>query len=208
VKVAIIGGTGKMGGAIARQLAKSHQVVLGSRDAARAKSAAEGIEGTTGADYETAARECDGAVIAVPYSGMGVVVGLKDALAGKLVISAVNPVRFEGGYLHYGLEEGSAAEELASMLPGSRVATAFNNVPASMMKKPEVVQMDILVAASSKQTYEEAAALVRTIKNMRPLYAGPLSEAQIVERITPLVENLAKWNGTGSLTTRFVSQKG
>ena len=208
MKVAVIGGTGKMGSALARQLSKNHQVVLGSRDAARAKSAAGSIEGTTGADYETAARECDVAVIAVPYSGIGVVAGLSDALAGKLVISAVNPTRFEGGYLRYGLEESSAAEELASMLPGSRVATAFNNVPASMMKKTEIVPMDILVAASSKEAYEEAAGLVRTIKNMRPLYAGPLSEAHVVERITPLVENLAKWNGTGSLTTKFVSQKG
>jgi 8-hydroxy-5-deazaflavin:NADPH oxidoreductase len=208
VKVAIIGGTGKMGSAIAKQLSKNHQVILGSRDPARAKSAAEGIEGTTGADYATAARECEVAVIAIPYSGMGAMADLADALAGKLVISAVNPSRFEGGYLHYGLEKGSAAEELASMLSGSRVATAFNNVPVSMMKKAEVVPMDILVAASSKQAYEEAAALVRTVKNLRPLYTGPLSEAQIVERITPLVENLAKWNGTGSLTTRFVSQKG
>jgi NADPH-dependent F420 reductase len=208
VKVAVIGGTGKMGGAIAKQISKSQEVIIGSRDAARAKNAAEGISGASGADYKSAAERCDVAIVAVPYSGMGVVAELADALANKLVVSAVNPVRLEGGHLHYGLEVGSAAEELAGMLPRSRVATAFNNVPASMMKREEVVPMDILVAAGSKQAYEETASLVRTIKNMRPLYAGPLSEAHVVERITPLVENLAKWNGTGSLTTRFVSQKG
>ncbi len=208
MKVAVLGGTGKMGGAIAKHLSRNHQVIIGSRDSVRAEDAAKRIGGSKGANYDGAARECDVAVFAIPYSAMGAASGLAEALAGKLVISTVNPMKREGGILRYGLERGSAAEELAAKLPKSRVATAFNNVPVAMMEEQEVVPMDILVAASSMEAYEEAAELVRSVGKLRPLYAGPLSEAQVVERITPLVLNLAKWNGTGRLTTKFASQNG
>jgi NADPH-dependent F420 reductase len=207
MKIAVIGGTGQMGRAIAGHLSTSHEGIVGSRDPARAKLVAADIRGATWADYETAADECDAAVVAIPYSSLGAVAGLSEALVGKLVISIINPMKVEGGILRYGLEKGSAAEELAAMLRNSQVATAFNNVPVSMLRRSEVVPMDILVAASSKEAYEEVASLVRRIKNLRPLYAGPLSEAQTVERITPLVLNLAKLNGTRALTTKFVSQK-
>jgi NADPH-dependent F420 reductase len=207
VKVAILGGTGRMGGGIGRQLSRKNQVIIGSRDKVRAEAAAKGIPGATGADYAEAARSCDASIVAVPYSTIGALSPLAEALAEKLVISIVNPLKFEGGMLHYALQKGSAAEELQAILPKSRVATAFNNVPMSMFQAEEPVPMDVLVAADSKGTYEEAAGLVRGIPNLRPLYAGPLSEAQLVERITALVLNLARWNETGSLTTRFASKR-
>ncbi|MBI3841124.1 MAG: NADPH-dependent F420 reductase, partial [Thaumarchaeota archaeon] len=104
-------------------------------------------------------------------------------------------------------QSGSAAEELAKKLPGSRVATAFNNITVGFFTKSETPRLDVVVAADSKQTFEDAAALVRSIPNLRPLYAGPLSEAQAVERVTALILNLARNNDTGSLATRFVSQR-
>jgi NADPH-dependent F420 reductase len=208
MKVAVLGGTGTMGGAIARQLSKKHRIIIGSRDPAKAKEAAKRIEGATGMDYAGAAKECEVAVVAIPYSAIGAMPTFAEALARKLVISIINPLKLEGGFLRYGLEKGSAAEQLAEMLPRSRVATAFNNVPVAMLKQEDVVPMDILVASSSKEAYEETANIVRSVPNLRPLYAGPLSEAQVVERITPLVLNLAKWNETGTLSTKFVSRKG
>jgi 8-hydroxy-5-deazaflavin:NADPH oxidoreductase len=208
MKVAVIGGTGKMGGAIARKLSEKNEVIIGSRDPERAKLAAGGIPGARGADYAAAAGDCDVAVFALPYSAIGAAEGLGGALSGKLVLSMVVPLRREGGMLRYALERGSAAEELARLLPGSRVATAFNNVPVAMLLEEEVAAIDILVATDTREAYEEAAAVVRTIPNLRPLYAGPLSEAGAVERMTPLLLNLAKLNETKSLSTRFVSEEG
>ncbi|MDA4120192.1 MAG: hypothetical protein OK436_06350, partial [Thaumarchaeota archaeon] len=83
-----------------------------------------------------------------------------------------------------------------------------NNVPSRIFEEEEPVPMDILVAADSKETFDEAAGLVRSIPNLRPLYVGPLSQAQMVEKVTALVLNLAKLNKTGALATRFVSRKG
>jgi NADPH-dependent F420 reductase len=207
MKIAIIGGTGSMGSGLANQLAKSHEVIIGSRDPAKARAAAAGIKGASGADYSTAAWKCDVAIFAIPFFAMDSVPSLADELAGKLVISIINPLKLEAGMLSYGLETGSAAEMLAAKLPKSRVATAFNNITAGFFKKPEISRLDVVVAADSKETFEEVAKIVKSIPGLRPLYAGPLSEAQAVERITPLLLNLAKKNDTGSLGTRFVSQR-
>lgn len=196
-----------MGRALAKHLARNGEVIIGSRDPAKAKEAAKGIAGARGADYAQASSEADVVMFAVPYSAIGTAAGLAKELSGKLVISLVNPLKVEAGLLQFSLEEGSAAEELARLLPKSKVATAFNNVSSLFLEREEVVPMDILVAADSKETFEEAAGLVRSIPNLRPLYAGPLSQARIIERITPLVLNLAKLNGTGSMTTKFVSKK-
>ncbi len=208
MKVAVLGGTGAMGVAVAKQLSKNNVVVIGSRDPARAEEAAKSIKGATGADYATATRDAEAAVFAIPYSAIGEASVLADELKGKLVISMFNPLKLEGGLLHYPLEKGSAAEELAALLPDSRVATAFNNVPARIFEEEEPVPMDILVAAETRETFDEAASLVRSVPNLRPLYVGPLSQAQMVERMTALVLNLAKLNKTGALAPRFVSRNG
>jgi len=208
MKVAVIGGTGAMGNALARHLSKDHVVIIGSRDPSRAAATAREIKGASGADYKGAAREADVVVISVPYEAMGQAADLAGEAASKLVMSVINPMKMEEGLLKYGLEKGSAAEELARMLPHSRVATAFNNVPSGFLRDEVVPPVDILVAADSKETYAEAAMVVSSIREMRPMYAGPLSEARLVEAMTPLVLNLARLNGTKALTTRFVTRKG
>jgi len=208
MKVAVIGGSGAMGRGLARHLSKSYEVIIGSRDPSKAASVAAGIRGASGADYKGASREADAVVFAIPYEAMGLLADLAGEVSSKLVVSVINPMKMEGGMLSYGLKDGSAAEELARILPHSRVATAFNNVPSGFLKDDIVPPVDILVAADSKETYEEAARLVSSIREMRPLYVGPLTEARIVEEITPLVLNLANLNGTKALTTRFVTRKG
>ncbi len=208
MKVAVIGGSGAMGRALARHLSREHDVIIGSRDPSRAAAASAGIQGASGADYRGASRAADTVIFAIPYEAMGLVADLAGELSSKLAISVINPMKMEGGLLRYALKDGSAAEELARILPRSRVATAFNNVPSGFLKDDVVPPVDILVAADSKETYEEAARLVTSIREMRPLYVGPLSEARIVEEITPLVLNLANLNGTKALTTRFVTRRG
>lgn len=207
MKVAIIGGTGRMGLGLAKQLGRHHEIIIGSRDPKKARDAAAKVNGAKGSDYSTAARGGDLAIFAIPYTAIGAASGLSGDLSGKAVVSMINPMKFENGMLHYPFESGSAAEQLAKALPKSRVATAFNHITMGFFEKPEIPKVDVLVATDTMETFEEVAALVRSIPNLRPLHVGPLSEAGGVERITPLMLNIARINGTGSLTTRFVSQK-
>ena len=208
MKIAILGGTGKLGMALAGRLAESNKVIIGSRDPARARETAKRIRGATGSDYEGASEEADAVVVAVPASAMGTIGELADALSGKLVISAMNPLRVEGGLTYFDRDKGSAAEELSKLLPGSRVTTAFNNIPPGFLRGGEVPPIDVLVAADSKEAFEETAEIVRSIPNLRPLYAGPLTQAAVVESVTALAINLANLNQTGSLSTKFASRKG
>ena len=208
MKVAVIGGTGKMGLAVARRLARNHEMIIGSRDPARAEAAAKQVKGGVGADYHVACKMADVILFSIPYSALASMADLREDAAGKVAVSMVVPLKMEGGLLQFPLEKGSASEELAKLLPETKVATAFNNVPRAFFEEEFNHPVDVLVAADSKETYEVAAQLVRGLGQMRPLYAGPLSQAGIVERLTALVLNLARLNGTGNLTTKFVSRKG
>ena len=194
-----------MGKGLVRQLSRNNSVKVGSRDPAKARDAAREIPGAEGADWAGASEWAEAAVFAIPYRALSLAETLRNELSGKLVLSAVNPLRRVGELFEFALGEGSAAEELAGLLPESRVATAFNHVPWNFLDEGAAVPVDVLVASDSEGTFEAAAGLVRSIPRLRPLYAGPLSEARVIERLTPLVLNLARLNSTGSLTTRFVS---
>ena len=208
MKVAIIGGTGTMGMALARHLSGEYEVTIGSRDPSRAAAAAAGIRGASGADYKGASRAADVVIFTIPYVALGLVADLAEEASSKLVISVLNPMALEDGLMKYAPKGESAAEEMAHLLPHSRVATAFNNVPPRFFKDDIVPPADVLIAADSKETYEETAKIVASIREMRPLYVGPLFEARTVEAITPLLVNLARLNNTKALTTKFVTRKG
>jgi NADPH-dependent F420 reductase len=194
-----------MGSGLAAQLVKKNNVRIGSRNPEKARAAAAKIPGVKGEGNEAAARWCDVAIVSVPFDAIASLESFADALSGKLVVSVINPLRREGDVLQYASEGRSAAELVAAALPRSSVATAFNNVPAGFFRRPSEQEVDVLVAADSKETYDKAASLVRSIPRLRPLYVGPLSQAESVERLTVMVLNAAILNGGKRFTVKFVS---
>lgn len=209
MKVAIIGGTGTLGRGLAVRLAAGHSVVIGSRDAAKAEAAAQRLaqKGVTvgAATSPEAAQACEAAILAIPeLEDPSYLAELADALAKKLVVSPIVPMKSDGGALVYSLASGSAAERVAEVLAGSRVAAALHTVPAPLLAKPEVeLHCDSLVAADSRETFDEAARLIQGIAGVRALYAGPLSAARSIEELTPLLLNVARLNGLRNLSVRF-----
>ncbi len=204
MKLAILGGTGRLGPALAVPLAKKNEVRIGSRNPEKAESAAYGISGVKGGSNGEVAAWCEAAIATVPYEAVASLAGLSGALSGKLVLSAVNPIRQQGGLFQYALEHGSAAELLSTALPGSRVATAFNNVPVAFFGEQEGAEVDVLVAAESRETYVSASEVVGSVPRLRPVYVGPLSQAQSVERLTVLVLNASRLRGGPKLSVKFV----
>ena len=134
VTVSVLGGTGEQGRGLARRLARAgQQVVIGSRSAERAQSiAAEMGDGVQGASNEDAARRGDVVIVAVPWDGhRELLAGLADELAGKIVVDCVNPLGFDKqGAFALTVEEGSAAQQAAAVLPNSRVVAAFHHISA------------------------------------------------------------------------------
>jgi 8-hydroxy-5-deazaflavin:NADPH oxidoreductase len=192
--IAVLGGTGPQGRGLARRFAAGGlQVVLGSRSQDRATAAAaeiaEAVGGAvTGADNAGAAAAGDVVVVAVPWDGhKELLAGLASALAGKVVVDCVNPLGFDkrGAYA-LPVEEGSAAQQAAALLPDSTVVGAFHNVSAVLLEDPSVesVDTDVLVLGDDREATDLVQALAEVIPGVRGVYGGRLRNAHQVEALT------------------------
>jgi NADPH-dependent F420 reductase len=188
--VAVLGGTGEQGRGLARRLALAgHDVVLGSRDAARAVAAAEGLPASvSGTGNAAAATAGDVVIVAVPWEGhRELLAALTDELAGKIVVDCVNPLGFDkAGAFPLAVEEGSAAEQAAAVLPDSTVVAAFHHVSAVLLLDEAVdsVETDVLVLGDDRAATDVVQALAGRISGMRGIYAGRLRNAHQVEALT------------------------
>ena len=188
--VAVLGGTGEQGRGLARRLALAgNPVVLGSRDAARAEAAAGELPGqVTGAANAEAAAQGDVVIVAVPWDGhRELLESLAGVLAGKVVVDCVNPLGFDKqGAFALTVEEGSAAQQAAAVLPGSRVVGAFHHVSAVLLldEAVDTVDTDVLVLGDDREATDLVQALVGRIPGMRGIYAGRLRNCHQVEALT------------------------
>jgi NADPH-dependent F420 reductase len=198
--VAVLGGTGPQGRGLARRFAAAGMsVVVGSRSAERAESHARELAEATGgtgrsggsvrgADNRSAARAGDVVVVAVPWEGhRELIADLAPDLAGKVVVDCVNPLGFDkqGAYA-LDVEEGSAAQQAAALLPGSTVVAAFHHVSAVLLDDPDVetVDTDVLVLGDSRDATDLVQVLADLIPGVRGLYGGRLRNARQVEALT------------------------
>jgi len=194
--VAVLGGTGPQGRGLARRFAAAGlPVVIGSRSAERATETAQTLaEATggnvTGADNAGASAAGDVVIVAVPWDGHGdLLKGLATALADKIVVDCVNPLGFDKlGAFVLDVEEGSAAEQAAALLPDSTVIGAFHNVSAVKLEDPEVTEVDTDVLVLGEGENREACDLVQdlagVIPGVRGVYGGRLRNAHQVESLT------------------------
>jgi NADPH-dependent F420 reductase len=188
--VSVLGGTGEQGRGLARRFALAgHRVVLGSRSAERAQQASEGLpETVTGAANADAAAQGDVVIVAVPWEGhKELLQALAPVLVGKIVIDCVNPLGFDKqGAYPLVVEEGSAAEQAAAVLPDSRVVAAFHHVSAVLLLDETVdsVDLDVLVLGDDREATDLVQALAARITGMRGIYAGRLRNARQIEAFT------------------------
>ena len=193
--IGILGGTGDQGRGLARRFALAgHQVIIGSRSPERAAAAAQeighGVQGQANAD---AARGASVVIAAVPWEGHGdLLTGLAAELAGKIVVDCVNPLGFDqrGAYAlpaaEGGPAEGSAAQQAAALLPGSRVVAAFHHVSAILLLDPEVdtIDLDVMVLGDDREATDLVQALAARIPGVRGIYAGRLRNCGQIEALT------------------------
>ena len=197
--IALVGGTGPEGRGLATRFALAgHRVVIGSRDAARGEAgAAEVLAGlgarthgpVSGSDNATAVADADLVVVVVPYAAhRATLEGLRDAVAGKIVIDAVVPVVFDRGPRPVEVADGSASEEAAAILPASRVIGAFHNLAAEVLLDPDAdVGADVFVTGADAEAKQTVMALAGEIAGVRGVDAGPLRFSRFVEQITILI---------------------
>lgn len=195
--VGIIGGTGDQGRGLAYRFALAGQPVrIGSRAADRAAASAQEIAalpgvpagGISGGGNDEVAAASDVVIIAVPWAGHEpTLAALREPLAGKIVVDCVNPLGFDKqGPYALPVEQGSAAQQAAALLPDSRVCAAFNHVSAPLLADPAIdrFDLDVLICAEDRDAVAVVAALAARIPGMRGIYAGRLRNAAQVEALT------------------------
>ena len=193
--VGVLGGTGAQGKGLALRWAKAGlKVVIGSRSAERAETAAEelraaaGVGHVSGADNHGCAEQADIVLIAVPWEGHAdLVASLREQLVGKIVIDCVNPLGFDKqGPFALQVEEGSAAQQTAALLPESRVTAAFHHVSAVSLAdlSIESVDMDVLVLGDDREATDVVRELAETVPGFRGVFGGRLRNAHQIEAFT------------------------
>ena len=135
--IGVLGGTGEQGRGLALRWARSGlSVIVGSRDPARARAAASEIGiGVSGDGNAGCANSADVAVVAVPWAGHEALLeSLRGELATKIVVDCVNPLGSDKqGSFALNVEQGSAAQQAASILTESRVVAAFHHLSAVLL---------------------------------------------------------------------------
>jgi len=192
--VSVLGGTGPQGRGLARRFAAAGiPVVIGSRSAERACDVATELAAATGgtvsgAANATAAAQGDVVVVAVPWDGHAdLLTELAGQLTGKVVVDCVNPLGFDKqGAYGLPVEEGSAVQQAAALLPGSAVVGAFHHVSATLLDDPDVdsVNTDVLVLGDDRDATDLVRALADTIPGVNGVYGGRLRNARQVEALT------------------------
>lgn len=193
--VAIVGGTGNLGSALALRLgAPGVKVIIGSRDAQKAQNAvatlkpkmrAGELDGTTN---QEAVRQGDFVVVAVPYEGhQQMVEDLKGQLAGKIVIDAVVPLKKVRPFVP---AAGSALQEAQQILAGEApVIGALHNISAVDLSEFDAPLGDVLVCGDNEEAKQKVMEIIRRI-GARAFDGGPAANAYVIEGLTGVIIHL------------------
>lgn len=191
-RVGIVGGTGALGRGLAvRLVAAGHQVVIGSRDADRARECVASLASTmrgevTGGTNLDACR-VDLVLVTIPWAvHASTLEQLGDAIADRVLVDCVNPLGFDDrGPFALPVPEGSACEQAQRLVPSARVVGAFHHVSAPLLlDESAALETDVMVVGDDTGAVRRVIDLVDSIDGLRGVHAGGLRNARQVEALT------------------------
>lgn len=192
MKVAIVGGTGQFGRALAKRLhVLGEEVVIGSREEQRAKERALeiGVDGGANADV---VQDVDLVVLATK-SNAALETGssLADAIGQTPVLCVASDLQFTETGIIPGLEEGSLAETLARLLRAP-VASGLQTVSALDLTGPDLPDQDALICGDDPRAKKLALELAGRLVGGRAIDCGPLANSRALEAMTAVILNVNK----------------
>lgn len=197
--LAILGGSGDLGGGLAFRWARAgYPIIIGSRSAEKAEQAAaelaaKGLAGKVrGLDNEAAARAGDIVVLTVPFANQAPTLeAIKAAVQGKILVDVTVPlVPPKVGTVQ--LPAGGSAGQIAQTILGEgvRVVSAFQNVAAAHLDDPEHdPDCDVLVCGNDADACAAVLALVAAA-GMKGWHAGPIANSVVAEALTSVLITL------------------
>jgi 8-hydroxy-5-deazaflavin:NADPH oxidoreductase len=190
VKVAIVGGTGAFGRALAKRLAEigSDDVAVGSREAERARSTAEEL-GVAGGRNHDVVRDADLVVLAVKSNAtLETALELADAIGKTPLLCVASDLRFTDAGVLPGRHQGSLAEEVARIVRGP-VASGFQSFAAANVVAGD--PGDALICGEDSDAKRLALELAQHL-GARGIDAGPLANSRALEGMTSVILNVNK----------------
>jgi NADPH-dependent F420 reductase len=208
MKIGIIGGTGGMGKGFALRWCENHDIIVGSREAAKAEEAAKGysdlaqkeygsVKGKiTGKDNTTVAKESDVLVLSIPYENIDAICSqlLPSVKDNCTVISPIVPLtKTDAGFefISFKDKKPSAFEMIQKHMKNkSRLVSAFHTISEKKLIDPKLVlDSDIFVCGDAEDSVSIVRQLITEIRNLRPILLGPGSLSYLAEVATPILLN-------------------
>jgi 8-hydroxy-5-deazaflavin:NADPH oxidoreductase len=199
--IGLLGGTGAQGRGLATRFALAgHEVRIGSRDPDRAADVASeltttlrgrpGVGVVEGASNTEVVDGTDAVVLCTPYEAMAATVEpLTPALAHRVLISCVNPWAFdaEGPYAP-DVAAGSAAQELAGLVPAAQVVAAFHHLPAPLLSQDGPPhEATVMVCGDDDEAKRITITLAAAVATHGGIDVGGLRHARHLEALTAVL---------------------
>jgi len=192
VKVAIIGGTGSFGRALAGRLRSlGEDVWIGSRDAERARERALEL-GVQGGTNEEVVRDADLVVLATKSNAaLETAASLREEIGETPVLCVASDLRFTDIGIVPGLEEGSLAENVSRVIRAP-IASGLQTVSAIDLSGPEPPDQDALICGDDPDAKKLALELAERLVGGRAVDVGPLANSRALEGMTAVILNVNK----------------
>ena len=192
MKIALLGGTGSFGTALAVRLREAgYDVVIGSRDAERARAAGAGV-GVGGAANEDAARDADLVVIATKADGaVETARALREEIGATPVLSVAAELVFTREGVLPTADATSIASRIQEVVDGPVIA-GFHSLAASNLGGEEAPDEDTLVCGDDPEAKALVLELAGKITAGQAIDAGPLASARALEGMTAVIVNVNK----------------
>jgi NADPH-dependent F420 reductase len=190
MRVAIVGGTGAFGRALARKLRLlGHDVAVGSRDAQRGRERAIEL-GVEGGANEDVVRGVDLVVLATrSNAALDTARELADAIGETPVLSVASDLAFTDLGVLPGRDGPALAEELADIVRGP-VASGLQSLSAAHLTAPDLPDEDALVCGDDARAKELGLELAAGLVAGRAIDAGPLANSRALEAMTAVILNV------------------
>lgn len=190
MRVAIVGGTGTFGRALAKRLQElgKDEVLVGSRDAERAQATAE-VLGVTGGQNADIVAGADLVVLAVKSDAtLATASELADAIGKTPLLCVASDLRFTPEGVFPGRHQGSLAEEV-SRIVGGPVASGLQSFAAANLVEGD--PGDALVCGGDDRAKELSLELAGRVAE-RAIDVGPLENSRALEGMTAVILNVNK----------------
>ncbi|HZO49260.1 MAG TPA: NAD(P)-binding domain-containing protein [Gaiellaceae bacterium] len=190
MRVALVGGTGAFGTALARRLREAgYEVVIGSRDAARAAEIAAGA-GVEGATNDDAARSADLVVLATKAdAALATARSLRAAIGTTPVLCVAAELRFTPNGVLPTPEATALAQRVQAELDAPVVA-GLHSLAASNLGGDGAPDEDACVCGDDASAKQLVLELAERVTGGRAIDAGPLASARALEGMTAVIVNV------------------